>query len=148
MMLKGEQILDETKLSVEHAYEEVGTNYRFFLTWRHRLLAGYFIVVASMCFGIPWIWEKDKGLLWAPFAAGMAITVVFWVLDFRNRDLYHACQKVGETLESTLPENLAGIYGALNQRKRNVLNHSRAFEILFLAALALMAYGLCWAIGK
>ena len=36
-------------------YEEIGRNYRYFLDWRAKLLAGYFAVIVGLAVGFAWI---------------------------------------------------------------------------------------------
>ncbi len=136
---------DPRVLPIEKAYDEVGVNYRYFLTWRHRLFAGYLVVIAFLAVGVPWIFQHAREILWAPFACGLLLTLVFWVLEYRNRDLYHAAQRCGEALENTIGSS-NGIYTELNSIKGNFLCHSTAIDGMFLAALVLLFCGLCWAI--
>lgn len=83
----------------EEIYKEVGTNYRFFLGWRHALIAGYLIglgAVLSLCISA---FKDAKEIVWLiPFCAS-PIGIIFWAIEVRTRDLYHSAIKAGQALE-------------------------------------------------
>jgi hypothetical protein len=128
-------------LKVEELYKEVGTNYRYFLSWRHRLLAGYFVILAALSIAFSWLYKKAHSLLWVTFSFGIIITVVFWALEYRNRDLYHACQNTGEQLEKNNAA-LDGIYLNLNKLQGKSVTHSLAINILYIATIITMIVAL------
>ena len=135
------------KLTLKDVYQKIGINYRYFLNWRHRLLAGFLATIAVLGLGFKWLFKEAPDLLWILFSAGFVLSLVFWILDYRNRDLYHACQKSGEACEKHLPDGV-GIYMRLNTLKRNWLTHSRAFEILIIIVCITMIRGIFWALLK
>lgn len=119
-----------------NVYNEIGTNYRYFLDWRHKLLAGYLVTVAGLAVGFSWsLTNSDtKQISWIILIVGFIITLVFWGLDYRNRDLYHMCQRAGAKLEKN--EGIKdgwGIYTALEESKSKV-SHSRVLDLMFFIA--------------
>jgi hypothetical protein len=117
-------------------YNEVGTNYRYFLDWRHKLLAGYLVTVAGLAIAFSWALTNNTitPLSWMILLLGLIITLVFWGLEFRNRDLYHVCQKAGSQIEQKEGiDNGQGIYTALDN-SRNRISHSMVLDILFSIA--------------
>jgi hypothetical protein len=117
-------------------YSEIGTNYRYFLDWRHKLLAGYLVTVAGLAIAFSWALTNNtiKPLSWIILLLGLIITLVFWGLEFRNRDLYHVCQKAGSQIEQKEGiDNGQGIYTALDN-SRNRISHSMVLDILFSIA--------------
>ncbi len=123
-------------LSLKDAYAEIGTNYRYFLTWRARLFAGYLTVLAALSVAY-WTVRSDANLQKIIVAVPIALTIVFWMLDLRNRHLYHACQHSGQACEKYLPEG-AGIYtrfGTDPDVRRRRITQSLALDVFFLIVL-------------
>jgi hypothetical protein len=119
-------------MEIKDFYNEVGINYRYFLSWRHKLLAGYLASVAGLAIGFSWVFTHSgvKPYSWAVFILGLFISLVFWGLDYRNRDLYHACQKSGAEIE--LKQNMSsGIYTLLNEKTKKKITHSIMLDIMF-----------------
>ncbi len=115
-------------------YNEIGTNYRYFLDWRHKLLAGYLVSVAGLAVGFSWSLTNNdtKPISWIILILGFIVSLVFWGLDYRNRDLYHICQRAGAKMEEI--ENFKdgqGIYSALEE-SRSKVSHSRVLDLMFL----------------
>lgn len=67
----------DTKLTISEVYAEVGTNYRYFLSWRHRLFAGYFAIIAALAIALSWVVKNEPSASWVPFAAGLIVTVLY-----------------------------------------------------------------------
>lgn len=115
-------------------YSEIGTNYRYFLDWRHKLLAGYLVTVAGLAIGFSWALTNIdiKPISWIILLLGIFVSLVFWGLDYRNRDLYHICQRAGARIE--LNEKIddgQGIYTSLEESKSKI-SHSRVLDCMFL----------------
>lgn len=127
-------------LSLKDVYTEMGINYRYFLGWRQRLLAGYLATVAALAIAYAWTYKEAKPLSWVVLATGSGLTIVFWFLDYRNRDLYHACQNSGEALEKAGGISAEqGIYSRLNKLQVRI-THSRTLDIMFVViALCFLA---------
>jgi len=131
-------------------YEEIGRNYRYFLDWRAKLLAGYFAVIVGLAVGFAWILGRSMIRLssLAPFSL-FGISVLFWCLDLRNRQQYHACIEAAAQLEEDrdpFSENPRG--GYVRFRQGSQPSHSRAFDFMFytlgLAALVAAIVLLGW----
>mgnify|MGYP001605055347 CR=1 FL=1 len=93
----------------EEIYKEVGANYRFFLGWRHALVAGYLIVLGaalSLCISA---FKDAREIVWLIPIGICPIGVIFWAIEVRTRDLYHTAINAGKDLE--VPEN--GFYAHL-----------------------------------
>jgi len=87
---------DDARLKVADVYAAIAENYRYFLNWRARLLAGYFAVLAALAFAFGWL-QSEKHF-WVSVAVpfvGAGLTLVFWLLDMRNREAYRAMTRVG-----------------------------------------------------
>jgi hypothetical protein len=101
-------------LSVDERYREIGENYRYFLAWRERLFAGYLAVLAALALAFVSAGQLPQaGAATLPMRVVMPliailISWIFWMLEFRNRDLFHCCQNAGRLVEKG-----AGIYSDL-----------------------------------
>ena len=132
--------------------------HKFFLTWRHQLLAGYLATISGL--GITFGWTYSSANNARPLTAlvcltGLFLTTFFWLLEYRNRSLYRTCQRIAVEIETTLgfdtddpPTRGQGVYAALNQTSKRVFTHSRAIDAMFVvASLALIGgafYSFCY----
>ena len=95
----------------DEIYKEVGSNYRFFLGWRHASFAGYLIVlygVITLC--VSTYKSEPKWAFLIPLLAS-PIGILLWMIDVRTRTLYHAAIRAGKELES----NEGGFYTELSK---------------------------------
>jgi hypothetical protein len=146
------------KLVYDHCVEL----HRYFLTWRHQLLAGYLATLAGLGIAYSWTYSTTNNarrLGWVICGLGAFLTFIFWLLDYRNRDLYHACQQVASDIEEACGFNAdpvstrhKGLYARLNQTSLQPgppsgfkllrwVTHSRAIDILLLGAFAALIAG-------
>ena len=140
-----EEILFESRKLV---YENASQLHRYFLTWRHQLLAGYLAVLAAL--GVAFNWASlraDSKELWigAIGLLSISLTALFWLLEFRNRQLYRGCQNIARNLEQLMglvPEEPAikngGVYDELIRTTSQTLNHSTIMNMFFAFALLLL----------
>lgn len=92
-------------------YVQTGELFRHYLIWREKLLGGYLVVIAGLAVAVnvprdPIYFRSGVAIL------GAVLTVVFWLLDRRNRALFHECLRVGANLE---PQGPAGPFTQLNK---------------------------------
>jgi hypothetical protein len=85
----------------EKLYEEVGTNYRFFLGWRHATLAGILVILYGVGSLTLSTYNKSStsSSAWIIPALSFPIGFVLWIIDFRTRQLYIAAINAGKHLE-------------------------------------------------
>jgi len=83
----------------EKAYEEIGPNYRFFLTWRHAALAGGLVILWGTCSLLTSAYEKGLAITWLiPILASLAVFCL-WLADRRTRQIYRSLTEAGKALE-------------------------------------------------
>ncbi len=135
-------------------YEEIGTNYRFFLGWRHAAFAGDLVIlygVLSLTFSV---YKEIPVIAWIVPTLGWPVGVLLWIIDVRTRDLYHATIRAGKALEGkqggfftelfkiTLPKNASAF---------KKLSQSAALDLLFfgssLSLLILAVFLYLWTRG-
>ena len=130
------------ELDRKDAYAEAGQLLRHYLSWREKLLAGYIAVVAGLAIAFVNLPTAYRCLGSALAFLGAFLTVIFWLLDRRNTELFDACAEAGAGIETE--DGVAGPFVAINEargttRHRNVLNvlFGAAFLVLLVAALLL-----------
>jgi hypothetical protein len=118
-------------------YEEVGTNYRFFLGWRHAAFAGDLAVFYAVLWLTFSVYKEIPVIAWIVPTLGWPVGILFWIIDMRTRDLHLATIKAGKALEG----NRAGFYTQLSRIaspkgtsafKR--ISQSTALDILFFGS--------------
>jgi hypothetical protein len=93
----------------EKKYEEVGSAYRFFLGWRHASFAGNLVVLYGVCSLLITAHRNAPNLMWTIPLAASPVGLLFWWIDVRTRDLYHAAMRAGKALEG----DAGGFYSEL-----------------------------------
>jgi uncharacterized membrane protein YkoI len=111
--------MDETEFKkLELLYKESSTMFRYFLTWRQLLFAGYFAVIASLALGFRWTLSNAPDSAFVCPFVGFLIGLLFWALDYRNRQLYKLASKVGDNIEKELGHEGLGCYGAYQSKEQ------------------------------
>jgi hypothetical protein len=118
-------------------YEENATMFRFHLTWRQLLLAGYFVVLATLALAFRWsLLNTHGGAAVFPFI-GAAVSAFFWALDHRNRTLYGLASATGSALESAFGLPVSGYYGTY-KGTRAIITHTWVLSLLYIGCGALL----------
>jgi len=129
----------------EKIYEEVGNNYRFFLKWRHAAFAGNLIVLGAILSFSVSAFKDAKELMWVIPLVASPVGFLLWIIDKRNRSLYHAANRAGKEIEEK--EGVSGFYSklinenvALPKEKSaySQLTQSLALDLLFLGSSMLL----------
>ena len=140
-------------LSQNNMYDEIGRNYRFFLNWRYVLLAGFFVSLgffskallqAYDCNSIQYQDQLRTKVVIILYIAILVFTIFFFLLEKRNRDLYHYCTQQGEAFEQN--QNIEGIYTKLNasltDSKKIYYYHSIVIDTFFWFWVAASLFGI------
>jgi hypothetical protein len=125
-------------LTTQDLYAENGSNYRFFLNWRHALFAGYLLILftlANIYFTNNQFEETNRPYL---YVVVLVSSLIFWGLERRIRNLYHACMNTGHALEKAIGTN--GIYTRLDgpEMRGRWPTHSTILDGLFGGTSLLM----------
>ena len=129
----------------EKIYEEIGNNYRFFLRWRHAAFAGNIIVLGAILSFSVSAFKDAKELMWIIPLAASPVGFLLWIIDKRNRSLYHVANRAGKEIEES--EEVSGFYSklisegvALPKEKSaySQWTQSLALELLFLGSSAVL----------
>ncbi len=146
-----EEILFETN---KVAYENACQLHRYFLSWRHQLFAGYLAVLAALAIAFNWAYKNPldyNSRLWLVIVIviGVFLTIIFWLLEIRTRQLYRGCQNIARNLEIKMgiapaEESIknCGVFYELLRMTKDSSSHSRIMNIFFsitLITLVLLA---------
>ncbi len=127
-------------------YEEIGKNYRFFLTWRYGIFAGYLIVLWSSFSASFNLLEKkvDPVLVGALLLISSVIILCLWIAEQRNRDIYRGLINKGKELENSENEAYSILCNLSKIKKQwRLKTQSVSLDILaYLCFIALMSAGL------
>jgi hypothetical protein len=119
-------------------YEENAAQFRYFLTWRQLLLGGYFATVAALALGFKWALTEQAILLFLFPLTGAGLSVLFWMLEVRNRELYQLTSEVGSQLEEQLDRRTVGHFRAYASLQNKNWPHSRTLATFYLGCGLLM----------
>ncbi len=123
---------DDGKLSAKDVYEKSYSMFIYFLDWRHKLFAGYLACLAAIA--VAYSKLSQYGIVLA--GTVLVLSVIFWMIDFRIRDLYRHCSKAAEELERG-----SGVKGSFvcyeeGQKKFHPVCHSMAFDTLTITVFS------------
>lgn len=121
----------------EKKYEEIGTNYRFFLSWRHAAFAGDLVIIYGILSLTFSIYKDTPSMAWIVPILGSPIGILLWIIDVRTRDLYHAAIRAGEDLEGEKGgffTQLAKVVLPAGSSPFKKLSQSSALNLLFLGS--------------
>jgi hypothetical protein len=125
----------------EKIYEEIGNNYRFFLKWRHAAFAGNMIVLGAILSFSVSAFKDAKELMWIIPLVASPVGLLLWIIDKRNRSLYHIVNRAGKEIEDS--EGVSGFYSKLisegvalpkDKSAYSQLTQSLALELFFFGS--------------
>ncbi|MBU0718184.1 MAG: hypothetical protein KJ749_08055 [Planctomycetes bacterium] len=89
---------------VMRLYTETTTLYRHFSGWRARLFVCYLATVAVIAAGYGWLRVQPgaEAAGWLAMGSGCVLTLVFWAVERRNREIIRAAAAAASRLESEL----------------------------------------------
>ncbi|MBI2871197.1 MAG: hypothetical protein HYY14_05740 [Candidatus Omnitrophica bacterium] len=127
-------------------YEELADIWRHFASWREKIFAGYVTVLAAL--GVAFSQNTSAPIRVAVFGGAALVSVVFWILDFRNSQLLNACQDAAALLEDQ-----AGGYRALSSLRsdpnsKTWATYGLAIDLLVGAVIAAASAGMVVYIGR
>ena len=112
-------------------YEEIGKNYRLFLSWRYGVIAAYFVLVwgtLNLSLNGLKIHDNISGLI---LIIASFICVFLWIADCRTRNIFRNLIEKGGTIENTKK----GAYSVLDQLRVNgskIFSQSMTIDGIFV----------------
>lgn len=123
-------------------YNEVGTMFRHFLNWRRLLFGGYFAILYTLILALKWsvLNSNGKYISVIILLTGIIISIVFLLLEIRNRSLYRVASVTGSRIEQSLSVGDIGYYDIHNQLDvgSTCIRHSYVIGFLYVFCTVLM----------
>ena len=128
-------------------FEEAGRAHRYFLNWRHAIVAGYFAIlyaVVSLSIQL----KDDPKFLGVLLICSSPIGVALWIADWRNRQLYYAAVQAARAIEAG---EKGGLYARIDESSIKAKEakdhqpgwHTRAIKYMFWGySIVLLMLGL------
>lgn len=125
---------DKLKMIYEKALEK----HNFYLTWRQLLLGGYMIILYNLSSQILVFYSEAKLLETALLLFTIsAFSLIFLLLDIRNKFLYQICRDVARNIEQKMfnPKDNKECEYLLYLSFYNLRNHSKITHTAILTTL-------------
>ena len=125
----------------EKRYQEIGTNYRFFLGWRHAAFAGDLVILYGVLSLTSLIYNQTPDIAWLVPLIASPIGILLWMVDKRTRDLYHAAIRAGRELEGEKGgffTQLSEVVLPLGASPFRKVTQSGALNLLFIGSSILL----------
>lgn len=103
---------DGLKLLYEHNCDQ----FKFYLTWRQLMFAGYFAVFSALALGFRWTLQNSPAYSCICPFLGALVSFVFWALDHRNLQLYEIVGDGSVAIEQALGGSQFGYFSVYRQR--------------------------------
>jgi hypothetical protein len=125
-------------LPISERYREICATFRFFLTWRHALLAGVFAALYGTVTLTIGVLSRSPQIAGAIPVASAIVVLALWLFDVRLRELYHGAMKAGKQIEG----ESGGLFTEISYSDNGWLTHSNAINALcFIAIVGLVGFG-------
>jgi len=123
-------------VTIRDRYREIFQAHRFASEYRLKIATAWGVVYAALAAVFVWAQSNIKRLSWTVSLLGVAVTVLFWIADCRNRPAIHRSKLVGAAIEAdpTIPENQR-FFARLDEG----ISHSTAINIFAIVMLLLLA---------
>ena len=125
-------------------YEEIGKNYRFFLTWRYGIFAAYLILFWSTSSIASNMLEKkyDPFIVGFVFLIALVISICLHMAELKNRKLYRSLVENGKNLETSSNEAFSTLSSLSSVYKRwEPISQSVSLNILAFVSFVVFLNG-------
>lgn len=121
-------------------YEEIGSNYRFFLGWRHAVFAGDLVILYGVLSLTYSIFKEEPRLAWIVPMLGSPIGLLLRIIDVRTRSLFKAAITAGMKLEDGKGGLFTELFPLMSKKGDPQLKptHSLALDILLIGSSVIL----------
>jgi hypothetical protein len=105
---QGKQEVSEDALKL--LYQQNFDQFKYYLTWRQLMFAGYFAVFGALSLGLRWTFQNSPAYTFVCPFLGALVSLVFWALDHRNLQLYEIVGKASVAIEQALGDPRFGYF--------------------------------------
>lgn len=112
-------------------YQELATNWRYFLDWRHRIMERVFVTSAGLMVAAAWLANASvHSLLFAPFMISGILFHVVALLDARNAHVITCTERRAAAIEiAALPDG--GFFAHYPARGGRVRSYTEVLRMLY-----------------
>lgn len=132
-------------------YSEANNNFRFFLTWRQLMLAGFFGIFAAITLAFRWSLQHNSGEASIIPFVGTVVSLMIWLLDYRNYQLIEFAAAAGSAIEKKLGDPHLGYFATFDDGmkaktgdkpkeifKKRWIRHRVILNIIYFGGAAMM----------
>ncbi len=83
-------------------YEQSNAHFRFYLTWRQLLLSGFIAIYGALALSLKWAITSYQDFRLLPPILALVLSILFYFLDMRNRNLIDIAAESMRRLEEKL----------------------------------------------
>lgn len=130
-------------------YKESSQSFRYFLEWRFRVFQRFGILLGAVLTLAKFIYENQSlngQILAVPALLMLLGSIVFLIMDMRNRRISKESSKVGQSIELLFTENISGIDGGFYDREINcedtVFTYNNTLPFLY-GSFVLISLAMC-----
>lgn len=136
---KMEENMPKDTVPPEAIYKELGLNYRFFLGWRHALLAGHVVILGAILLQTYNALESIPKISGFIPLFGIGSSIIILKLEDRIQDLYRAAIGAGIVLEGKNP----GFFTAVNTDSKKTthsttLTKTYEYSSIFMGVISIV----------
>ncbi len=130
-------------IDIGERYKLIIAEHHYAIDLREKIVRGWGIVYAALAAAFVWVQSGAKSASWTVTAVAVAVTLLFWVADVRNRSGISASKDAGAAIESDpeagIPKNQRFFERVAPQgRLERILTHSRAINTFAVVAIVLL----------
>lgn len=108
------------------------------------MTAGYFTIFSTIALSFRWALVNDPGGAFIPAFLGTFVSIIFWLLDYRNYQLIVLAGGAGSAIERQIGDPKLGYFACYDEDKREHPNrfnrHQVVLSILYIGGGALMTF--------
>ncbi len=123
---------------IKDVYEQAFQAQRHASDFRAKIIGGWAAMYTAFAGAFVWVQVNEKALVWFVLCAAVAMTLMMWGADHRNRAAIKRAKEIGEALENDpaagIPEQWR-FFNALDQG----IPHGVIIDIFAIASLAILA---------
>jgi len=130
-------------IDIGERYKLIIAEHHYAIDLREKIVRGWGLVYAALAAAFVWVQSDAKSASWTITAVAVAVTLLFWVTDVRNRSGIRASKDAGAAIESdpdaAIPKDQRFFERVKPQGWLEcILTHSRAIDIFAVSAIVLL----------
>lgn len=133
-------------IDIAERYRLIIAEHHYAIDLREKIVRGLGLVYAALAAAFVWVQSGPKSISWTITAVAIAVTLLFWVADVRNRAGIRASKAGGTAIEKDpdagIPTEQRFFERVIpDGRLERAFTHSRAIDVFVVLAI----FALVWA---